>query len=301
MRANFPVDPARPPGRRRLGLGPRSEDPDQLVGQRRAIEIGERERQVSQRRVGKPVAHAVQAVGRLEASCAPRAQGVQERRPGLVIVAARAWRIPRSDKPTAWSRTLTSVSSPSGSAEASAQTTAAEAKPSLAGAAGAFWPSAGRDSPLTQGQPPSWILSGDSRRDQPLNSLSQPLGLGRGRRAGRAQILQCRGGRKQLGRAIGRRVGRRIADPSSGILHRDSQNCRIRIVADGHLDQHPLEASATTTISISGFSYDRPGGSPTNTVVLSLPVPDSDAMASTPQGRTGTSTDLIARGADRAR
>ena len=58
---------------------------------------------------------------------------------------------------------------------------------------------------------------------------------------------------------------------------------------------------ATSTISISGFSYERPGGSPTKTVVLSLAVPDSDATTSTPQGRTGTSAvSLVARAADRA-
>ena len=49
------------------------------------------------------------------------------------------------------------MSSPSGSAEASAQTTAAEARRSLGGAAGAFCPGRGMDSPLTQGQPPSWF------------------------------------------------------------------------------------------------------------------------------------------------
>ena len=47
------------------------------------------ERQVGQGRVGELVAHAVQAVGRLEAGRAPGAEGMQQGRAGLVIVAAQ--------------------------------------------------------------------------------------------------------------------------------------------------------------------------------------------------------------------
>src|SRR5438874_138688 len=45
-----------------------------------------------------------------------------------------------------------------------------------------------------------------------------------------------------------------------------------------------------TTTSISGFSYARPPGRPTNTVASSDDVPEAEANACTPQGRTGTST-----------
>src|SRR5206468_8983918 len=44
-----------------------------------------------------------------------------------------------------------------------------------------------------------------------------------------------------------------------------------------------------TVIFISGLSYVRPLGKPTNTAVPSLLVPEADANACTPQGRTGIS------------
>ena len=59
------------------------------------------------------------------------AQGVQQHGAGLAIGAARPWRTRRPGSAVAWSRTLTSVSSPSGSAEASAQATRAEVIRSL--------------------------------------------------------------------------------------------------------------------------------------------------------------------------
>ena len=73
---------------------PRAEDAEHLAGQRRAVEVGERQRQVGERRRWRALAHAVQAVGLLERRLVAGAQGVQERGAGLVVAAARPWRTP---------------------------------------------------------------------------------------------------------------------------------------------------------------------------------------------------------------
>ena len=80
------------PGAVGFVLAPRAEDADQLAGDRGAVEVGEGQCQVGQRRVGERLPVAVQAVGRLEG--------------GRVGGRSEAWsmaaRVSRDRSPLAW-------------------------------------------------------------------------------------------------------------------------------------------------------------------------------------------------------
>ena len=71
-----------------VGLAARAEDVEHLAGQRLAVEVGEGQREVGQRRVGEPLAEPVEAVGHLEIGLAAGREGVKDRGPGLVVAGA---------------------------------------------------------------------------------------------------------------------------------------------------------------------------------------------------------------------
>ncbi len=77
----IPVQPRRTSGRRRFAPGPRPEDVDQLGRHRGSIEIGERERQVGQGRIGQVVSRRFRllaaskpAARRVESACSSAAR-----------------------------------------------------------------------------------------------------------------------------------------------------------------------------------------------------------------------------------
>ena len=84
-----PVDPSGPAGASFLGLGSGPEDADDLAAQRASIQVCESERQVGQGRIGKLVPQPVQAVRSLEAGRVSRAEGMEQGRAGLKIVAGQ--------------------------------------------------------------------------------------------------------------------------------------------------------------------------------------------------------------------
>ena len=83
------------PAQKRRGCRPgrsarpcaRGEHAEDLAGERHAVEVGERQGQVGERRVGEALADAVQGVGLLEGRLVAGAQGVQQRGAGLVVAA----------------------------------------------------------------------------------------------------------------------------------------------------------------------------------------------------------------------
>ena len=247
------------------------------------------ERQVGQGRVGELVAHAVQAVGRLEAGRAPRAQGVQQGRAGLVIVAAELGEF-LAEVGHRLVEDLDVGQQPERLGRRQRPDDRRRGQPVAGRRRAAFWPSRGRGLAADPGPAAVLVLSGDQRGDQALDPLGQPLRLGRGASRGPSR-------RYCSAEVAASSSAARSAVVSDGGADPSRRHSSSRRSATPDRRRRPSASSISirssvgeSTISISGFSYVRPAGRPTKTVVLSLPVPEAEATTCTPQGRIGTST-----------